>query len=151
MKTKILTLQICFVVLCSSQILVGQKINNICVLHPSPLTSTNLSNNAVTFLPNSKKTQLVTIRNPTTAPIQLGKLFLDGEDANQFALQSESLIKGTQPAENCSHKVLQPGGSCSFRVALLFNASANLYATLHIPGGGPCDFKIPVQLVGFVL
>ncbi len=131
-------------------------ITDICELHPTPLTS---SLNEVLFFPNNlNKSQLITINNPTDAPVQLGKLFLDGTNPDRFALQNKKVIAlifrngqpvGSQPPEDCSNTTLPPHGSCSFRIAMLPGTSGLLLnATINIPGGGPCTLKIPIRELG---
>lgn len=121
---------------------------DLCKLHPSQL---NTDKNEIVFFPNNlNKSQLITIANPTNTPIQLGKLFLDGENPERFVLQSKTIIStrpgGSQPPEECSNILLQPHGSCSFRVAMLPGSSGNLlHATINIPGGGPCPLKITIR------
>ena len=135
----------------TSNILFGQKTVNFCATHPSQLTS-NLS--YVFFnASNANKTQLVTLTNPTNAPIQIGQLFIDGGDASRFALQSKTTImirpgsNAKQPKEDCSNTVLAPYSSCSFRVAFFPPASYySLGATIHIPTAGRCELLIPIKV-----
>ncbi len=121
---------------------------NFCAVHPSPFKA---NTKEILFFPNNlKKSQLITITNPTNAAIQIGTLYLDGEDANKFALQQEPVILlrpgATQPPEHCSSTILPPNGSCSFRVAVLSTVPGHLLrATINIPTGGACELKIPVR------
>lgn len=119
-----------------------------CSLRPSPLA---FSVDQVNFFNGSlAKSQLVTITNPTAAPIQLGKLSLEGGSSSYFLLQYHDILRvlpgSPQPPEDCSNRVLQPGGSCSFRVAMLPNNSGNNANDLiDVPGAGPCPLKIRVR------
>jgi hypothetical protein len=124
-----------------------------CGFHPSPLATTL---NEVLFFPTTRNTsQLITITNPTSAPIQLGSLTLEGNNPGYFLLHYHDIFRvlpgSPQPPEDCSNRVLQPNGSCAFRVSLLpKNTGYNVNAVISIPGGGPCPIKIPVREVNGV-
>ncbi len=128
-----------------------ETVEDICTIHPSPLTS---DVNEVSFQSENLdkiNSQLITITNPTDAPIQLGKLSLDGTNPERFALQYKTIILlrhgMTQPSEDCSNTSLPPNSSCSFRVVVLPGPNDKLDATIQIPGGGPCNLKIPIRVV----
>ncbi len=98
--------------------------------------------------------QLITITNSTESPVQIGKLYLDGADADKFALQNKTIFVvrggGSQPPEDCSNTTLNAHASCSFRIAILSRSNDNLLnAVIHVPAScqevSSCDLKIPIR------
>lgn len=127
-------------------ILFGQKrtvntdYSDYCKYHPSKLAS-NISE--VFF--KTDMTQLVIINNPTNTSIQIGKLFIDGQDAAQFVLQDKLSPFSSQPQqERCSNTTLAPNRSCSFRVVSKSPNNNYALAKLNIPTSGACDLKISI-------
>src|ERR1700676_31299 len=133
MKSKILALQICLAILCFTQIAVGQKtISNICVTHPNPL----ISKPAEVYFSSQQKSHksiLVKITNPSTSPVKVGKLYIDGTNKDRCVLQSAVRVAlGSTPGpETISNTTIPPNGSAFFNVVLANVTDEELSATIH--------------------
>ena len=87
---------------------------------------------------SSSSAQTVTVYNDGTADLHVGTIGIDGIDADEFSIQSDT----------CSGETIFPGGSATLEVLFSPNSTGGKFADLSIPSDDPDESTVTVSLSG---